>query len=82
MATEKTTKETYSVKGSDVMKKIREIIKEGNARHIKISDKNGETLLNIPLTFGVVGAVIAPVLAAAGAVVALITECTITVERK
>ena len=64
------------------MKKIKDIIHEGNARRITVTDKNGKLLLNIPLTFGVVGLVIAPVLVAVAAIAAVTTECTITVERK
>ncbi len=82
MATTKSSETKYEVKGSDLMKKIKEIIKEGNVRHISITDKQGKTLLNIPLTFGVLGLVIAPVLVAVGAIAALVTECTITVEKK
>jgi len=76
------SEEKYQVKGSELMRKIKDIIKEGNVRRITITDKNGKTLLNIPLTFGVVGALIAPVLAVIGTIAALVTECTITVERK
>jgi len=76
------SEEKYQVKGSELMRKIKDIIKEGNVRRITITDKNDKTLLNIPLTFGVVGALIAPVLAVIGTIAALVTECTITVERK
>lgn len=76
------SEEKYQVKGSELMRKIKDIIKEGNIRRITITDKDGKTLLNIPLTFGVVGALIAPVLAAIGTIAALVTECTITVEKK
>jgi len=76
------SEEKYQVKGSELMQKIKNIIKEGNVRRITITDKNGKTLLNIPLTFGVVGAILAPFLAAIGTIAALVTECTITVEKK
>lgn len=75
-------KETYQVKGEELLKKIKAIIKEGNVRKITISDKKGKELVTFPLTLGVIGAVIAPVLAAVGAIAALVTECTVTVERK
>lgn len=74
--------ETFSVKGEELLTKVKEIIKEGNVRRITIKDKNGKTLVAVPLTLGVVGAVLAPVLAAVGAIAALVTECSITVERK
>ena len=57
------------------------MIEEGNVRKISIYDKAGKELMSFPLTVGVVGAVIAPVLAAVGALAALIGECTISVER-
>jgi hypothetical protein len=74
--------EKFSVKGEDLIKKVKDIIKEGNARRIIITDKSDKTLIEVPLTIGVVGAVLAPVLAAVGAIAALVTECTITVEKK
>jgi hypothetical protein len=75
-------KETFKVKGEDLLTKIKALIKEGNVRRITIKDKSGKTIIVLPLTIGVVGAVLAPVLAAVGAIAALVTECTITVERK
>lgn len=77
----KKTQESFSVNGSEVMAKIKELIKEGNVRRITIKDKAGKTVLDIPLTIGVVGAVLAPILAAVGAFAALVAECTISVER-
>jgi hypothetical protein len=73
--------ESFRVQGENLLKKINELIKEGNVRRITIKDKNGKNLVVIPLTLGVVGAAIAPVLAGVGAIAALIGECTITVER-
>ena len=61
---------------------MKELINEGNIRKISIKDKNGKAVAEFPLTFGVVGVVIAPVLAAIGAIAALMTECSITVERE
>lgn len=82
----KTTKpkkeESFKVKGEELLRKVKDLIQEGNVRRITIKDKNGKTLIVLPLTLGVVGAVLAPVLAAVGAVAALVTDCTITVERK
>jgi hypothetical protein len=73
--------ETFKVNGEGLLKKVKELIKEGNVRRITVKDKNGKDLVTFPLTFGVVGAVIAPVLAAVGAIAALIGDCTISVER-
>jgi diacylglycerol kinase family enzyme len=73
--------ESFHVNGEELLKKVKEIVREGNVRRITILDKNGKKLVVFPLTIGVVGAMIAPVLAAVGALAALITECTITVER-
>ena len=77
-----TTEETFRVHGDQLLAKVRELIKEGNVRRIIIKDKEGKTLVEFPLTIGVIGAVFAPVLAAVGAIAALVTECTITVERE
>lgn len=74
--------DTFEVRGEDLIKKVKELIAEGNVRNISIIDKKGKTLIVIPLTIGVVGAVLAPALAAIGAVAALVTECTIKVERR
>ena len=78
----KTFKETFIVKGEQLLKKIQDLIDEGNVRKITIQDKRGKEIMSFPLTIGVVGAVLAPELAAVGALVALIGECTISVERE
>ena len=77
----KTTTENIKIKGSNVIDKVKELIKEGNVRHIAIKDKDGHVIAQFPLTIGVIGTALAPVLAGIGAIVALITECTITIER-
>ncbi len=74
-------KEEFKVSGEKLLAKIKELLKEGNVRKITIKDKKGKVIIEFPLTIGVIGAVIAPVLAAVGAVAALVTECTISVER-
>ena len=79
---EKTTKESFKINGENLLKKVKELIEEGNIRKISIHDKTGKELMSFPLTIGVVGAVFAPVLAAVGALAALVGECTITVERE
>lgn len=74
--------ESFKVNGENLLKKVKELIEEGNIRKIIIQDHSGKELMSFPLTVGVVGAVLVPVLAAIGAVAALIGECTITVERE
>lgn len=76
---EKEYREEFKVSGEEVLKKVKELIKEGNVRRIIIKNEKGEEILEIPLTIGVVGALIAPVFAAIGAVAALLTNCTIVV---
>ncbi len=77
----KTRTEEFCVNGGEIVDKIKEIIHEGNARRIILKDAEGKTFLEIPLTVGVVGAVVAPVLAAVGAVAALASHLTIVVEK-
>jgi hypothetical protein len=74
--------ESFKVSGEDLFNKIKEIIKEGNARRIIIKNEKDEVIVEFPLTIGAVGAVLAPVLAAVGAIAALATKCTIIVEKK
>lgn len=76
------SKEEFKVSGEDLLKKVRELIKEGNVRRIIIKDKDRKTLVEIPVTIGVIGVVFAPVLAAVGAIAALVAECTIQVVRE
>jgi len=75
-------KEEFKVSGEDIIDKIKEVIKEGNARRIIIKNEDGESVAEFPLTVGAVGTLIAPILAAAGAIAALLTKCTIVVEKK
>jgi len=74
-------KERYKVAGERLLKKVKELLKEGNVRRITIKNDEDKTLIEIPLTFGVVGAAIFPVWAAVGAIAALVTDCSIEVER-
>lgn len=74
--------EEYKVAGDRVVSKIKELIHEGNVRRITIRNDEGRTLIEVPLTIGVVGAVLAPVWAAIGAVAALVANCSIEVERE
>lgn len=82
MNEEKITTEEFKVSGDDVVKKIKELIKAGNIRRIIIKNEEGKTLIEIPLTIGVVGALLLPVLAAVGAIAAIVTNCTIVVEKR
>jgi len=81
MVKQKTT-ETFEIKGEDLVKKVKELIHEGNVRRIIIKNKDGKTLVEFPLTVGVVGALLLPALAAVGAIAALVTECSIVAERE
>lgn len=82
MADQQTTREEFSVNGDQLVEKVKELVKEGNVRRIIIKNEKGDSLLEIPVTFAVVGALIAPVLAAVGALAALLTNCTVVVERR
>jgi len=75
-------KEEFKVNGEDLLKKVRALIAEGNVRKLTIRNKDGKNIVVLPLTVGVVGAVLAPALAAVGTIAALVTECTIVVERE
>ena len=78
--TEKTFWESFKVEGESIVDKVKEIVHEGNVRRVVIK-QNGRSIAEFPLTAGVVGAVLAPVLAAIGALVALAKDCSIEVER-
>ena len=77
-----TTKEPFNINGENLLKKVKELIAEGNVRKISIHDKAGKEVASFPLTYGIVGALLMPMLAAVGAIAALIGECTITVEKE
>jgi hypothetical protein len=79
--TQKHTEE-FTVNGEELLAKVKSLINEGNIRRIIIKDESGKVLVELPLTIGVVGALLAPVLAAVGAIAALVTKCTIVVERR
>ncbi len=81
MTKQKAKVESFTVNGEELLRKVKELIHEGNVRKITIRDKDGKTLVVLPLTVGVAAAVLAPVLAAVGAIAALVTECTVSVER-
>jgi len=81
MSEEKVRTEEFRVDGEELLAKIKNLIKEGNIRRVIIKDKEGKVVFEIPLTFGVVGALIVPQLAAIGAIAALLTEATVVVEK-
>jgi hypothetical protein len=78
---EKMTEE-FRVNGEEILTKVKELIREGNIRSIIIKNDDGKTLIDIPLTVGVVGTVIAPQLAAIGAIAALLSHGTIVIEKE
>lgn len=75
------TWETFKVTGDDLLRRVKEILHEGNVRRVVIK-QGTRTVVEFPVTVGVVGALAAPSLAAVGALAALLTECTIEVERE
>lgn len=81
MSEEKVHTEEFSVSGEELLSKIKNLLKEGNIRRFIIKNKEGKVVLEIPMTLGVVGALIAPQLAAIGAIAALVTEATVVVEK-
>jgi integral membrane sensor domain MASE1 len=81
MSEEKIHTEEFQVNGEDIINKIKELVHEGNIRRLLIKNDEGKILIDIPLTFGVVGVLVAPQLAAIGALAALVTKGTIVVEK-
>ena len=81
MSEEQVRTEEFQVSGDALVAKIKELVHEGNIRHVAIKNEDGRTLVDIPLTLGVVGTLLAPQLAAIGAIAALVTRCTIAVEK-
>lgn len=74
--------EEFSVNADQVVEKVKQLINEGNVRRVIIKNEQGESVIEFPVTFGVVGAVLLPIFAAVGAAAALLTKCTIVVERR
>ena len=75
-----TCTEKLTVASSDLIDTIKNVIHEGNVRRVTVK-QGGETIAEFPLTIGVVGAALAPAIAALGAIAALVTDCTIEIER-
>jgi len=71
----------FTLNGDEVLAKVKDLIHEGNIRRISIKNEEGRTMLEVPLTLGLIGAALLPVFAAIGAAAALATRCTIVVER-
>jgi hypothetical protein len=74
------TRETIAVEGSDLLDQVKHLIHEGNVRRIAVIH-DGHTVMELPVTIGVVGVLAAPWLAAVGAAVAVLSDCTVEVER-
>ena len=81
MSEERVHTEEFHVNGEELLARIKKLLHEGNIRRIIIKDREGKTVMEIPLTIGVVGVLLAPTLAALGAVAALVTEATVVVEK-
>lgn len=79
---QRTRREEFHLNGEQLLAKVKQLINEGNVRRIIVKNKDGKTLVELPLTVGLVGAVLAPALAAIGAIAALVTECSLIVERE
>ena len=79
MDNEKTFKEEIKVTGHQLVETVKKLVHEGNVRRLIIKNEAGETMIEIPVTFATVGALLLPVLAAIGAIAALATHCTIEV---
>ena len=73
--------ESYRTRGDALLTRVKELVHEGNVRRIIIRNEEGRVLVEVPLTVGVVGAALAPPLAAIGAIAALVTDCTVEVQR-
>jgi hypothetical protein len=78
---EKTRTEEFKVNGGEILNKFKEILHEGNIRRIILKNEDGKIFMEIPLTVGIIGAALAPLLAAIGAIAALVTSMTIVVEK-
>lgn len=81
MSEEKVHSEEFRVNGEELIGRIKNLVNEGNIRRIIIKDKEGKVIFEIPLTFGILGALLAPQLAAIGAIAALLGEATVVVEK-
>jgi len=76
------TTEQFTLRSEQLVEKVKELLREGNVTRIVVKDERGSLLLDLPITVGVVGIVLAPLLAAVGAIAAIATNCTLTIERR
>lgn len=81
MSEERVRIEELTIDGERLVSTVKELVRQGNIRRISIVNRDGRTLIEIPLTLGVIGALLLPTLAAVGAIAALVTECRIVIER-
>ena len=81
LETPSTNTQRLDVRGDDLLSKVKELIHKGNIRRIVVMNDDGETVMEIPLTAGVVGAIMAPALVAIGAIAALAKHYTLQIER-
>jgi len=81
MDEEKKRTEELNVSGEKLVATVKELVHQGNIRRITVKNRDGKSLIEIPLSLGVVGILLLPTLAALGAIAALVTECTIVIER-
>jgi len=77
----KSRTEEFKLNGDEILNKLKELLHQGNIRRIILKDESGKTFMEIPLTVGVVGAIVIPVWAAIGAIAALVSKLTIVVEK-
>ena len=82
MAEQEKRTEEFVVNGDEVVSKVKELLKEVNVRRIIIKNEAGETIVELPVSVGLIGVILAPMIAAVGAAAALLTKCTIIVERR
>jgi hypothetical protein len=76
-----TKTEELTIRGEELIATVKELVHQGNIRRITIKNREGKVLIEVPLSLGVVGALLLPTLAALGALAAIVSECTIVVER-
>ena len=81
MPDETTRTEELTVSGEKLVATVKELVHQGNIRRLTVKNRDGKSLIEIPLTLGVVGILLLPTLAALGAIAALVTECTLVIER-
>ncbi len=74
--------EEFKLNGEELVGKIKELLHQTNIRRIIIKNEKGHTVIEIPLAIGAIGALLVPTLAAVGAIAALVTKCSILVEKK